>query len=328
MKKFLVVYNFCGSNLDNCDMWIDHINSICSQKNADFDLVLSGSLISQNSKDRLTSHLSVINIKGNIYTDFIEELHPVNVSFNHSCIKCSEISEYEGYLFLSSDIKILNEYDLSKMFLFHYENNIGISNFIVDNENWIPTHISNDLWEKLQTEHSDFPFGLSINCDCMIFDSSIYKTYKKIIPDIFRSWCTESTFPFICSSINKVHKCHNNTLVVHHATERREGSSSIAKDGCQKGCDDLYRSSRNVWERLLSDEAYLCGFGYAESHHYIHTWTREASEKIYLVHDPNAYLSDYHPKDTNRLIDFINKNLYLSKEELDYSEIPGSFEKI
>jgi len=330
MKKFLVVYNFCGVNSDNFDMWIDHLTSIISQRDAHFDLVISGCLISEYSKNRLTEYLSSSRLKenGEIYIDFIEELHPVNVTFNHSCIKCSEVSDYEGYLFLSSDIKILNDIDLSRMFKFHYGHNVGISNFIVDNENWIPTHISQELWTKLQNEHSDFPFGLSINCDCVIFDSLIYKTYKKLIPDIFRSWCTESTFPFICASVNKVHKCHDNSLTVHHAIDRREGSSAIAKSGCEKGCDDLYRSSRSVQERLLSEEAFLCGFGYAESHHYIHKGTREAVEKIYLVHDENAYISDYHPKDPDRLINFIDKNLYLSNEELDYNVIQSFFKKV
>ncbi len=330
MSKFLVVYNFCGSNRDNLDMWRDHIDSILSQRTRNFDLVLSGCVIGEDSKKAMTEYVHSKNdLSGvSVFVDFIDELHPVNVTFNHSCIKCSENYAYSGYLFLSSDIELTQNDDLERMFEFHGKNDLGISNFIVDNENWIPTHISEEYWEKLQTEHSEFPFGSSINCDCMIFDKSIYDTYGKVMPDIFRSWCTESVFPFICASLNKKYMCHDNSLVVHHATDKREGSSSIAKSGCEKGCDDLYRSRKTVWERLLTEEAYECGFGYAESHFDVHTWTREHNSKMYMVHNSDAYLSDYLPKDPKRLSDFILTATYLTAEELDYNSISHIFNKV
>jgi hypothetical protein len=311
-------------------MWIEHIDSILSQSSRNFDLVLSGCVISDGSKGSLINHIEgKKDLSGvDVFVDFIDELHPVNVTFNHSCIKCSKENDYSGYLFLSSDIKLTKENDLERMFKFHYENNLGISNFIVDNENWIPSHISTEYWARLQEEHSDFPFGLSINCDCMIFDRDIFKAYGKVIPDIFRSWCTESVFPFICASLNKKHTCHNNSLVVHHAIDRREGSSSIAKTGCEKGCDDLYRSSKTVWERLLNREAHECGFGYAECHFNIHRFTREHNLKMYLVHNSDAYISDYLPKDPQRLRNFISTAIYLTQEELDYDSIAHTFEKV
>jgi len=311
-------------------MWIEHIDSILSQSSRDFDLVLSGCLISDESKGSLTKYIEEKKdlLAVDVFIDFIDELHPVNVTFNHSCIKCSKEYKYSGYLFLSSDIKLTKEDDLERMFRFHYDNNLGISNFIVDNENWIPTHISKEYWEKLQIEHADFPFGLSINCDCMIFDRDIFETYDRVIPDIFRSWCTEGVFPFICASLNKKYRCHDNSLVVHHAIDRREGSSSIAKTGCEKGCDDLYRSNKTVWERLLNNEAYECGFGYAESHSNIHTYSREHSLKIYLVHNNEAYISDYLPKDPQRLRNFLSTAIYLTSEELDYGSISHTYRKI
>jgi hypothetical protein len=326
--KMLVVYNCCGAKKDNLSMWIEHIDSLILQKNCIFDLVISGCIIDNKSQIDLLTYLSKTNFKGNIFLDFIQELHPVNVTFNHSIIKCSENFDYRGYLFLSSDIKLLKDDHIQKMFDFHINENVGISNFIVDNENWIPTHISQDFWNELQKNHTNFPFGQSINCDCMIFDGDIFKTYGKVIPDIFRSWCTESVFPFLSASINKSHKCHDSSIVVHHAIYRREGSSVIAQSGCEKGCDDLYRSKRNVRERLLTQEAYESGFGYAESHFTIHKWTRESREKIYLIHNDDFYFSPYHPKDTNRLVSFIKNNVFLSDEELNYNDIPHLFQKI
>ena len=319
MDKFLVVYNCCGAGSDNYEMWKNHLDSIITQKNCNFDLVISGCIISDSSKKRFIEDFS--NSHKKIYINFIEELHPINVTFNHSVILISKNENYRGYLFLSSDIKIINDTDMCKMFEFHINENIGISNFIVDNENWIPTHIGQDYWQELQIKHADFPFGTSINCDCMLFDSEIYKTYSKIIPDIFRSWCTESVFPFLSASVNKSHKCHDTSITVHHAIERREGSSKIAKTGCEKGCDDLYRSQKDVWERLINQEGFESGFGYAESHYHVHKWTRESNMKMYLLHNKDAYLSPYRPKDTKRLVNFMKTAVFLTNEELDYNEI-------
>jgi hypothetical protein len=282
-------------------------------------------MVDYKSQFELVNRFSKEEFNNQIFFNFINELHPINVTFNHSVILCSSFEEYRGFLFVSSDIKFIGENDFQRMFIFHDTHNVGISNFIVDNENWIPTHISVDFWEHLSHRHTDFPFGSSINCDCMIFDKEIFKTYKKVIPDIFRSWCTESVFPFLCASINKVHKCHDRSVVVHHAINLREGSSTIARSGCEKGCDDLYKSKINVFERLLSREAFECGFGYAESHFNVHTWTREHINKIYLVHNPDAYISDYIPKDTDRLVNFMKTAVFLNRDELDYSKIKFQF---
>ena len=81
-------------------------------------------------------------------------------------------------------------------------------------------------------------------------------------------------------------------------------------------------------ERLLSQEAYDSGFGYAESHFYVHKNTRESRDKIYLLHNPDAYSDDYQPKDRIKLVNFIKKSVYLSVDELDYDQINYSFEKI
>ncbi len=326
--KFLVIYNCCGVSKTNIDMWSDHIDSILKQKECNFDLVISGCMVSEEGQSTLIGKLSNLDFKNNIFINFINELHPINVTFNNSCILCSEIENYRGFLFMSSDIKFLNDDDFKRMFNFHIEHNVGISNFIVDNENWIPKHISLEFWNILQNQHADFPFGHTINCDCVIFDSSIYETYGKLMPDIFRSWCTESVFPFLCASVNKTHKCHDTSLIVHHATDKREGSSVISSTGCEKGCDDLYRSSKTVWERLLNKEAYECGFGYAESHHDIHTFTREHRLKMYLMHNKDAYIEDYMPKDTKRLVDFLRGAIFLNNDELDYRNIKYNFVKL
>jgi hypothetical protein len=323
MSKFLVVYNFCGVRVNNLDLWINAIDTIINQRDSEFDLILSGCLIDNLSKLKIVEYLKFKNINCRVLINFIEELHPINVTFNHSCLIATRLNNkiYDGYLFMSSDILFKNDYDFKKMFKFHLDNNNGISNFIVDNENWIPKHIGLEFWNILKNEHADFPFGTTINCDCVIFDGEIYRTYNRVIPDIFRSWCTESVFPFLCSSINKKFKCHDNSFDVHHAINRREGSSTIAASGCEKGCDDLYRSSKNVFERLLTQEAFECGFGYAESHFNIHTWTREHKNKIYLIHNHNAYISDYVPKDRKRLENFIRVSIFLSEEELNYDQI-------
>jgi hypothetical protein len=325
MNKFLVVYNCCGIHKSNTSMWIEHIESILKQKNCNFDVVVSACMIDYNSQMQLLNKFSKVEFENQIFFNFINELHPINVTFNHSIILCSSFQDYRGFLFVSSDIKFTRVDDFERMFLFHENYDVGISNFIVDNENWIPTHIGTDFWNQLSLKHADFPFGSSINCDCMLFDKEIFKLYGKVIPDIFRSWCTESVFPFLCASINKVHKCHDQSIVVHHAINLREGSSTIARSGCEKGCDDLYKSRINVFERLLTSEAFECGFGYAESHFNTHTWTREHLNKIYLVHNSDAYITDYRPKDTERLVNFIKSAVFLEKEELNYSKIKFQF---
>ena len=99
MSKILVVYNTCGiSGKENSSFYIDSLHSILNQEFDGFDVVMSSCL----NSDKTRSNVFDI-FKNKIKYNFINERHPVNVTFNHSIRKTIEkFGEYESYMYVDS----------------------------------------------------------------------------------------------------------------------------------------------------------------------------------------------------------------------------------
>ena len=82
-KKILVVYNTCGiSGKENSDYYVRFIQSIIDQDFDSFDIVVSSCLNSEETRNKLLNKFS-----GKVKFNFVDERHPVNVTFNHSVMK-------------------------------------------------------------------------------------------------------------------------------------------------------------------------------------------------------------------------------------------------
>lgn len=310
MKKILVVYNCCGIRQDNLPMWTSHLNNILKQDYQNFDLCISGCLISENAKSYFKSLKDQYQDK--IILSFIDEVLPVNITFNKSCIESSKYNDYDGFMYVASDIDFNDDVSvISKLVNLHYSSNIGITSAVVSNDSgidvWLGNHILNQV---LNENHFEIPVGKTLNLHCMIFDKKIFDSYdQKIIPDIFRTYCTESVFSFITSSLSMKYMIHNKSIILTHLVGR--DGSSVGFNGA-RGWEDMFNPNIPVEQRLMTQEAKDCGFGYEE---YIDIF----------IHDSDKYNDDNTHKNPEILYNFNKKSLYLTEQEFNYNNINIQF---
>ena len=93
LNKILVVYNTCGIKPnENSESYINSLNSILDQDTDKFDVVMSSCLNNDYTRQEVKSFFG-----NRIKYNFINEVHPVNVTFNHSVdtvVKYND--EYKG----------------------------------------------------------------------------------------------------------------------------------------------------------------------------------------------------------------------------------------
>ena len=99
LNKILVVYNTCGIKPnENSESYINSLNSILDQDTDKFDVVMSSCLNNDYTRQEVKSFFG-----NRIKYNFINEVHPVNVTFNHSVdtvVKYND--EYMGYMYVDS----------------------------------------------------------------------------------------------------------------------------------------------------------------------------------------------------------------------------------
>jgi len=210
MSNLLVVYNTCGlKQQDNTWYYIPAIESILAQKtDFDFDVVISDCVSPQNVRSTLMKKFD-----GKVYFSFVDELLPVNMTFNHA-VRQTEmyVGGYSAYLYLDSGVSFATENDLQKLWDTYQSGPYAMvaskTNTDSGSENWF-----NSSQEGIP---SIIPLGKAVNLHCQIFDGEILEAYGGLMPDIFASHCTESTFTFLCAAIKKKWAlCHD--VTVNHA---------------------------------------------------------------------------------------------------------------
>jgi len=305
MKKILVVYNCCGIRQDNLPMWSSHLENILKQNYEDFDVCISACKISDNSK----SYFNELKTKyeNKIILSFIDEVLPVNITFNKSCIEASKYQNYDAYLYVASDVNFNDDINvLTKLVNLHFSDNIGITSGLVSADSGIDVWMGYQVLNHLNHSHFEVPIGKTLNLHCMLFDKKIFESYnQKIIPDIFRTYCTESVFSFLTASLGLKYMIHNKSVFLTHLIGR-DGSS--VGFGGPRGWEDMFNPAISAQDRLMTQEARDCGFGYEE---YLNIF----------VHDSDKYNSDNTHKNPQVLHDFNKKSIFLSDEEFDYNKI-------
>ena len=291
MKKILVVYNTCGiSGKENSKDYIISIDSILSQKFDSFDVLVSSCLNSQE-----TIHSIANKFHGKILINNIKEKHPVNVTFNHSIkIANSSFGEYEGYLYVDSGTSFPNDNLLSDLY-FHlstgkygmvtpqpendteYFYGLGVGRFDKDN----------DYAREVLFKNGNYiiPPGKAMGTHTNLISNSLVKFYGNAYPDIFASHCTESTFSFLNAALKKNWLLLKDHILPHKISLDGQSSGFSPVEWTLSGnytFDHPYRI-KSILERIVTQEAYNCGFGYEECH------------KLFL-HNPNQYDENYHCK--------------------------------
>jgi hypothetical protein len=311
----------CGIKFNNLEMWLNHIQDILNQKYPKFTVALSGCVISDESKKELEK---LKNKYSNIVFNWIEDILPVNVTFNHTAQICTEqLGEFDGYLYVASDVKFGNDTEvLQKLSHLHQNSNSAITYALVDNDHGLDG-IYAECWEELnellENDHFCVNIGKTANMHVALFDKEIYNTFNnKIIPDIFATHCTETTYSYLVASLSKKFVIHNKDIMLGHIGFADGHAAELMKEinwDDKLSWKHLFRSSISAEERLLSEEAKLSGFGYGE-------WKEILMPGEYILYrDKTMYDEEENHKEPEKLLSFLKKALYLSKEEFDYNNI-------
>ena len=325
--SLLVIYNACGiAGRENSESYIKNIESILSQDLDDMQVVFSGCCIQYETLDKLYAHF-----KKRINYCLTNERLAVNQSFNHSILKAVErYGEFDGYMYVASDVCFSD--DKSSLRLLHErikDPTNGIVSPEIDNDNgyywWFDFEEHQNIWD-VYGRHEDFvvPLGSTANLHCKIFSNKIFKAYGNILPDIFVSYCTESTFSFLAAAVKQRFIIANDVTYQHGMRDTKHSGLDGQTLAFGAGWDRVYPGAKSVKEIVESPEAAAAGFGHEEWVPKFAHKTDVPDDKVYLMHDPDKFDENGNSVN-NRLKKFIKNNLYLSKDVLNYDKIAYKF---
>jgi hypothetical protein len=316
--KILVVYNICGLKFDNLEMWSNHLKDILNQDHPNFTVAVSGCIVSDKSKNELQK---LKDKYSNICFNWIEDLLPVNATFNHTAQVCTEqFGEYDGYLYVASDVKFgTDDKVISKLAYLHENSNSAMTYALVDNDHGLDGWYAdcwNELDKLLETDHFSINIGRTANMHVILFDKEIYKQFNhQIIPDIFATHCTETTYSFLAAALGKKYIVHNKDIMLKHigfADGHSVGFIGEIAYNDNLAWKHLFKSKITAEERLLNDEAKASGFGYEE-------------HRGLLMHDESMYDDNENHIEPQKLLGFLKKAIYLSEDEFNYNNIKYQF---
>ncbi len=312
MNKLAVVFNTCGIKRESPENYITNIKSILDQ---DFDgsrIILSSCLNSEAARDLVRREFG-----DNISYNYIDEVLPVNVTFNHSCIKVKEhFGDFEGYVYVDSGITFKTQKDLSNLYEIFKKTNSAMVSSRTDTDSgyhlWFG--VGDGLWDTSK-DHELFnkdifkiPIGKTVNLHVQIFSNQLFDYYGYMIPDIYAGYCTESVFSFLCAAINKDFVVSRD-VIVSHLHQMDIGSSGFDPLQWQLKGGKPYEHPFLVDSILeTANKGHEFGFGYEEC------------EGI-LMHDPDKFDENGYAKD-HRLKDFIRDTQFVGNIGLmDYDKV-------
>lgn len=320
--KLLVIYNICGIKYDNLEMWANHLEDILNQTHTSCVIAVSGCVVSEKSKTELQKFKDKYN---NIVFNWINDILPVNVTFNHTAQVCvKQFGEFDGYLYIASDVKFGNDTEiLSKLDYVHSNSNSALTCALVDNDHGLDgwyAEVWDDLNQLLDKDHFCINIGKTANMHVLLFDKEIYSQFnRKLVPDIFATHCTETTYSYLAASLNKKYVVHNKDIMLKHigfADGHSIGFIGEIQYNDSISWKHLFKSKIPAEDRLLSQEAKESGFGYGE-------WL---PTKL-MPRDESMYDENENHKEPQKLLDFLKKAIYLSNDEFDYNKINYTFIK-
>lgn len=307
--EYFIIYNICGiSGKDNTDYYIDAIKTISDQDYKNYKLIISSCLNTEEQIQKIKESCTVNMI------NVVKEILTVNITFNQA-IKTGikYFGKPKGILYLDSGVKFTENNQLSELIKLFENGNYGMASAQVDNDMgwcWFGLPVN-----AIVNENFMVPIGRALNLHCQIFDIELYNEFDAIMPDIFRSYCTESTFSFLNAAISKDWVV-SGKVKVHHAMNFPNGdiNNGDGIDGHSSGFkaphgtwDDCYEP-HNMIDIISDPEARLCGFGYEELRNIFN-------------HDQDCYIANRYCKDPERLSNFIKKNIFRQKEHFKYENI-------
>jgi hypothetical protein len=308
--KMLIVFNTCGISRENTHAYVYHINKILEQATDKMHVAISsclnGPLSRQIVRNRFGSSVSYNNIDDKL---------PVSVTFNDTVEQCvNHFGEFDGYMFIDSGIDVSRDptglqklQDLYKtgkytMIAARTDDDLGL-------DEWFGTDAKGDQL----FENGDFvvPVGRAVNLHVQVFSTEMVRHFGRPLPDIFAGQCMESTFSFLCAAFRKKWVV-SNTMFTHRTGMDGPSSGFSPAAWLQAGrprWDHMFMTDESILDIIGRGTQY--GMGYEENQSIVN-------------HDASKYDEDGFAV-CPELKDYIRDNLYLTKEQFDYSTINREF---
>jgi hypothetical protein len=339
-RKILLVYNTCGIRKDNTDWYIECINSFLAQDFEGLHVVVSSCMNSSSCFKRLYTEF-----KDKVSFCLYPERYVVQTTFNKTVAEMvKKYGEFEGYLYVDSGVTFDNQtnviqeaYDRLKT------GNYAIVTVQTDTDaafnDLVGGYVGDEMiedspqayseWSKkrggfayqsrfgdIQITDEDYivPPGGSANLHANIFSNELWNSYdQKILADVFRAYCLETTFIWMAKSVQK------DWVVVKDLQVRHLKALDVP---CA-GFNTMSGQTGNYWDNLFSDrsalewmkdpEAIEAGLGYHN-----HPNAPLHSRMQYRL---ESYDDNNCAKNPALLKDIMKKYFFLRKDELDYDKI-------
>ncbi len=314
--KLLLIYNTSElRGIGNIPFYVDSIRSLLAQRvdpNVTFRVCISAHAPSQ------MWHIQSQNTFGNhVSYNFIPDNVPLSITFNHTVSKMIQAhGKFDHYLYIDSGISFWDpsqRHDaLQKLLEIHLQGYASTAALASndDGRQWLGWDFAANDTEYV------FPVGKTTNMHCQFFCDEWRETYGHILPDIFASHTMESVFPFMAAAIKRKNAITRRIQLLHlHSLDGASaGSRNVDPDRIK--CSDIFESGGLLFKTKKTmdkryREGHALGFGWE-------------SCKPYWQHDPSCFDEHGHAKQPE-LKDFLKKELYLSKEEFDYSTVNHHF---
>lgn len=310
--NMLVVYNICEIRGNNLFWYVECLENLLKQEYSTFRILVSGCKVSKATICGLRAKFG-----DKLSYNFTDEIWPVNVTFNHSVMKMVDDEDdyeahFDGFVYIDSGMNVRNQTNiLEELAKRAWTEKYGMVTI------QSTTDTGYELWfgkpENGFVFNEDFivPVGRCCNLHFQYFSDALLNQYGRIIPDIFKTNCTESTFSFLNAAIGKQW-----VIVKDIAVEHRKYA-----DGASSAYAANYYGTKEPWNNLLgdldaknlivTDRARQLGLGYEEG-------------GGVMMHDPKLYTPDGHAINPE-LKDYIRDNLFAPKSVVDYGNIVSEF---
>jgi hypothetical protein len=339
-RKILLVYNTCGIRRDNTKWYIECINSFLNQDFDGLHVVVSSCMNSASCFKELYS-----NFRDKISYCLYPEKYVIQTTFNKTVMEVvKKYGEFEGYLYIDSGVTFDNQKTVLKQAYDRLKTDkYSIVTVQTDTDaafndlvgGYVGDEIIEDSpeayseWSKkrggfsYQTKFGDIqirdkdyivPPGASANLHANIFSNELWKSYnKRILADVFKAYCLESTFIWMAKSLRKDWVIVSDLQVRHvKALDVPCAGFNTHSEETGNYWDNLF-CNRSALDWMHDPEAKKAGLGY---HNH-----PNAPIKSRMQYDLDAFDEDNKAKYPDKLAGIMRKHFFLTKEELDYDQI-------
>jgi len=311
MKKVLmVVPTFNPSNKqENYEVWKRVIDGFVMQRSKDLhiDIGIADNVSDQEGRDLLLKWQKEIP---DLYLDFIDVRYSMHICINHLNLYLKD-NDYDWIGHSNSDVIWENPDSMSTLLKDAELNKdcVVISPQVdIDMNACFPQFIEYDDRPPTMLK---VPEG--INGHAYLHKREFYQAYDYKRPDVLWAHRAESFIGYCCAAIRKREYISHRVMLHHY----RNGSYNM---GMEREDFDFYDKPMEAWGTKedfmkMVEDGYWIGFGFEECYILADNPIEESR-----AHNSDVYDEDKYPL-TDDLYKFLRKNLFLTKEQLDYDKL-------